>query len=284
MGFLSGLSSGLGFAGALIGANGQSEANKSNQALANQMWQQNYLAQKEFAQNGIRWRVDDAKAAGLHPLFALGATGASYSPVNTSSYYENESGGLGNALSNMGQDISRAQQAKMTRVERAVQDLRDQKLFDLDVQQKEANIALTQAQTAEVSSRNQQQVPALPYASGYDISNGQGDYVNYKGDYGVLPEVLRGTQFYEMPGGGYMIAPHNQLMDLVSEGFITKTQFYAGLTDAFEKGMLKPPKPPEKGFKWVADLSTGQIIQIPKNSKKVTNTRNIFAIRAPTNF
>lgn len=32
--------------------------------------------QREFAQHGIQWRVADAKAAGLHPLFALGASTA----------------------------------------------------------------------------------------------------------------------------------------------------------------------------------------------------------------
>lgn len=30
-----------------------------------------------FAKNSIRWRVDDAKRAGIHPLYALGAAGAS---------------------------------------------------------------------------------------------------------------------------------------------------------------------------------------------------------------
>lgn len=33
---------------------------------------QNYAAQKEFAQNSRQWAVQDAKAAGLHPLYALG--------------------------------------------------------------------------------------------------------------------------------------------------------------------------------------------------------------------
>lgn len=35
---------------------------------------------REFAQNGIRWKVEDAKAAGIHPLFALGGNTATYSP------------------------------------------------------------------------------------------------------------------------------------------------------------------------------------------------------------
>ena len=37
--------------------------------------------QKEFAQHGIRWKVADAKEAGLHPLAAIGAQGAQYNPV-----------------------------------------------------------------------------------------------------------------------------------------------------------------------------------------------------------
>lgn len=38
--------------------------------------------QKEYAQNGIQWRVADAKKAGLHPLYALGANTPTYTPVD----------------------------------------------------------------------------------------------------------------------------------------------------------------------------------------------------------
>lgn len=37
--------------------------------------------QREFAQNGIRWKVNDAIKAGIHPLYALGAQTTAYSPV-----------------------------------------------------------------------------------------------------------------------------------------------------------------------------------------------------------
>ena len=40
--------------------------------------------QYEFAQNTIQWKVEDAKAAGVHPLFALGAQTQSPTPINTS--------------------------------------------------------------------------------------------------------------------------------------------------------------------------------------------------------
>lgn len=41
---------------------------------------QNIEQQKEFAKNSIQWRVADAKAAGLHPLFGLSGGGASFTP------------------------------------------------------------------------------------------------------------------------------------------------------------------------------------------------------------
>lgn len=49
----------------------------------NSAQEREYKRQKEFAQNGIQWKVADAKKAGLHPLYAIGAQGASYSPQST---------------------------------------------------------------------------------------------------------------------------------------------------------------------------------------------------------
>ena len=38
-------------------------------------------AQREFAQHGIRWRVADAEAAGIHPLYAVNANTPTYTPT-----------------------------------------------------------------------------------------------------------------------------------------------------------------------------------------------------------
>lgn len=72
----------------------------SNRANKGQAAQQAAL-QKEFAQYGIRWRVEDAKAAGLHPLYALGAQVPSYTPVSYSD-------SMGSALAASGQALSGA--------------------------------------------------------------------------------------------------------------------------------------------------------------------------------
>jgi hypothetical protein len=81
----------------------------------------NYEAQKEFAQNGIRWKVEDAKRAGIHPLYALGASTQGYSP---SGGYDGDYG-IADAAAQFGQGFERAQQAKMTKEERERQDVRD---------------------------------------------------------------------------------------------------------------------------------------------------------------
>lgn len=78
-------------AGGLMGSNATQKANAAN-----------IKYQKEFAQKGIQWRVADAKAAGVHPLYALGAQTHSFAPnliADTS---------MADAVSNAGQDISRA--------------------------------------------------------------------------------------------------------------------------------------------------------------------------------
>lgn len=105
----------IGAVGSLIG--GGISANTSNNLAG-----LNYNAQKEFAQNGIRWRVEDAKRAGIHPLYALGASTASYSPV---SGYGGDYG-ISDALSNLGQGIDRARMAKQTREERQADQARQE--------------------------------------------------------------------------------------------------------------------------------------------------------------
>lgn len=69
--------------------------------------------QKKFAKNQIRWRVEDAKSAGLHPLAALGAPTASPSPTSVGGGKSDY--GLGNAS----QEIARAIGKRKTPEERA---------------------------------------------------------------------------------------------------------------------------------------------------------------------
>ena len=160
-------------------SSGQSQANA---AKLNQL---NYAHQKEFAQNGIRWKVADAKAAGLHPLAALGASTAQYTPATA----------IGDSpdwsfLADAGQSIGRAVDAKRTQQERVEQQQKQDAAFALKAENQKAENDLIRAQTASIQQdmvlrqakaseqavRTQQQVPAMP-SLGRDgsVIPGQGD-------------------------------------------------------------------------------------------------------------
>lgn len=68
----------------------QERINRRNEAL-----------QREFAQNGVRWRVADARAAGIHPLAALGMSPTQAQPTAVS-------GDPGNAATNLGRNMQDA--------------------------------------------------------------------------------------------------------------------------------------------------------------------------------
>lgn len=96
------LTGGLSLVGGLIG----NQQKKEGQ-------QQEIENQREFAQNGIRWKVEDATRAGVHPNVALGAPTSQYVPVGLG---DNDTAA---SFSAAGQDISRAVSATSTSPERA---------------------------------------------------------------------------------------------------------------------------------------------------------------------
>lgn len=76
--------------------------------------------QREFAQHGVSWKVEDAKRAGIHPLAALGAQTHAYSPVSIGT-------DMGANLANAGQNLGSALAAGSTKVEKAAQQLQLQR-------------------------------------------------------------------------------------------------------------------------------------------------------------
>lgn len=90
--------------GGLFDYKGTLDVNKANIEIANR----NDQLQKEFAQSGIRWKVADAKAAGVHPLAALGAQTISYNPQMVAQEKPN----IGPYMKSIGQNIDRALQVR----------------------------------------------------------------------------------------------------------------------------------------------------------------------------
>lgn len=91
---------------------GAKDANAQNAANA----ARNIQMQEEFAKQGIRWKVNDARKAGIHPLYALGAQTTSFSPVTVGA--TNEMAGPAAAMASLGQDLSRSVNATRTAPER----------------------------------------------------------------------------------------------------------------------------------------------------------------------
>lgn len=95
----------IGGGSALVGGLINQGAMRDANQIAKDNAANNVAMQKEFAQNGIRWKIADAKASGVHPLYALGAQTQGFSPV-TNAHTPDTS--MGDAMGQMGQNISRA--------------------------------------------------------------------------------------------------------------------------------------------------------------------------------
>lgn len=101
--------------GAGIGALGglaQSGINALQASKDRELASQQYNHQKEFAQNSIQWRVNDAKKAGIHPLYALGSQGISYAPSSFSSMPDTSLSDAGNAVGSAVAGFAGQKQAK----------------------------------------------------------------------------------------------------------------------------------------------------------------------------
>lgn len=150
------IGAGANLLGGLFGRQGAKDQNAAAMAVA----ERNIALQREFAQNGIRWKVADAKKAGIHPLYALGASTTSFSPVSVGSV--NEMAPLADMSRNLGQDLTRAANATRTAPERVAAT----KLTALQLEGAQLDNDLKRTQIASSIQRlKQQSNPPIP-ASG----------------------------------------------------------------------------------------------------------------------
>lgn len=154
--------------------------------------------QDMYARSGIQMRVEDAKKAGIHPLHALGASVPSFSPIHVGD------NSLGQAVSNMGQDIGNAVYRAQDKSSQA------QTIADLSVKRAGLENQLLEAQIAKLKAVS---APGLPSNSGLPGSltnSGQGDAY-------VLEQPLMRT--HSAPG-----LPHQEVGTIPDVGWTqTKT-------------------------------------------------------------
>lgn len=211
---------------------------------------QNVALQREFAQNGIRWKVEDARAAGISPLAAMGAQG--YSPgvmINTDPGPIPELPRSGPAPAEqmvdalkMGQDFGRAMNATRTQVER------DEAMYALQKQRAELENTYLAAKIAKETAVG----PPLPSAMDRGGLVGQGNVpVEYKRvqinasdpgnpakEAGAVPDYQ-----YGRTDTGYTVVPSKDVKERIEDNFWQETKWAIRNQLLPALNGLRPPDP-----------------------------------------
>lgn len=141
--------------GAAIGAAGSLLGGLFGKKSASEAAEKNAALQREFAQNSVQWKVEDAKKAGVHPVYALGAPTHQATP----SYVGDTS--MPAAMASASQDIGRAIDATRTGPQKL--DAYTQTARALELERASLGNDLLRAQIAETTSR-----AAPPFPSAVD--------------------------------------------------------------------------------------------------------------------
>lgn len=173
--------------------------------------------QKDLAKKQMQWRVEDAKAAGLHPLAVLGLSPSSFSPVSAGS----PTAALDtSSLSGLGQNIDRAIMAGKNSQERqeAIGYLKAD--AELTLRNKQLNNELVETELADKRFRLQQQMfPPAP-----TVNSATGLIPGVDSPRLVSPEPMRTTPHLETgkepgsnPSVGWLQNPDGTFSPVMSD-------------------------------------------------------------------
>lgn len=252
----------IGAAGSALGSLlGKGAADKANKTQA-KMAAQNIAMQKEFAQHGVRWKVEDAKRAGLHPLAALGIQPASFSPVSVGTHTADYSG-IGTA----GQEIGRAIDAKRTHGERQEA---NGILSRLAVERAGLENDLLRSQIAKANQAGTP--PALPSLDQRYLNvEGQGDgakLIEQKPmeqtpsdprQAGQEPGAVVDVGWSRHPNGRYYPVPSQDMKQRMEDQMVPQAMW--SLRNFTPGSYLPPPFPAPPGQHWAGNRYTGYYLE-----------------------
>lgn len=152
-------------AGGLLGRSGGVDLGAQQQFSMQQLQMQEQF-QREMAQNSIQWRVNDAKAAGISPLAALGAP--TFSPTVSAPGIDYDaslprSNGLGDSLGRAGANLGDAIGKSLTAQDKSAL-LYDQTIKQQQIKSNDMDIAIKGAQLARLNKLLQ--TPSAPSLTG----------------------------------------------------------------------------------------------------------------------
>jgi len=244
------------------------------------MAEKNIQLQKDFAQQGIQWKVADAKAAGIHPLYALGAQTHSFAPVSIGD-------SLSPAIANAGQDIGRAVNAVATGSERTAGISKALEALALERAGLENEVLRSQIRRNNgagtpppaplpgtqwlIPGQGETTIPDIPGTivdkglarSGVDPTAG------YR-EVGALPDV----GYTYTPGGGYWPVPSKDVKERIED--IMPAEWAWAMRNmvgpAFGMNQAPPPIPKEEGKAWVFHPLYGYMqVKRPRNFRELHN-------------
>lgn len=201
---------------------------------AKQDWQRNYDAQKEFAQNSIQWRVQDAQKAGIHPLYAMGNS-PGFTP---SSSFNNESIGVG--IAQAGNAMAEAMgQLQLMQLMSQIENTK------ADTAKKEAEASATMGQAPKI-------VPPVTKTT-----------TPKKGEVQLAPNNKYMNDFVRY-GDGFIGYPSQDLLDASSEASIFNPLSLPIAIDAFDAQYRSMPEHFQRfiGYsipgadKWISNVSS----------------------------
>lgn len=233
-------------ASAVAGLAGSAISHFSNTANA----KRNIQLQKDFAQQGIRWKVADAKAAGIHPIYALGAPTHSFSPVSIGD-------SLGTGIRQAGQDIGRAINSTSSPTQRL--DAFGQAAQALSLEKGGLENELLRSQIARMRQTTN---PALPDGTDPYMIGGQGnaaikDQPLKRTPSGLDPSTEPGAitdiGWSRTKGGGWMPVPSKDTKERIEDIAPHEWAHYIrnNIVPMISSGRMNPPPVPlQSGYRW----------------------------------
>lgn len=227
--------------------------------------QRQYAKEKEFAQNAILWRVEDANRAGIHPLYALGNPGIS------------AGGSPGGGVSNYGQNISRAIDAARTRSERNAAQAEEATDRALSRDRTRAEIELLKQQSLSEQARRQdwQRGPPVPDIKGPNKFEAIGGYeptasntvVPSAHQVGRDPGVINTYAYGRDADGGVSILPSADVKNRIEDSPLELLWMWNNLISP--EHMPGPPKGPEYKLPvgWIWKFHPGKRKYYPYSTK-----------------
>lgn len=242
--------------GGMVGGIFSAVGNAVNNIYGRWTNERDFAYQKDLNNNAISIRVADAQRAGIHPLYALGPTGTTFSPVST------------NFSQDAGQDLSRASMANADRSQRereiahqalinSMNERRAEEAHGLNMERGALENEILRSQLARNNSAQLGPGGALPQAErqGAGVRTVPSRVVTGSLDNAARePGAITDFQYYHRNDGSLGIMPSEQMKERSEDDVVSQLGWHArNSLLPFFRG-VRPPStdqyPLPRGYVW----------------------------------